>query len=83
MWKCKNPECGRTFPMLGRISTEKRMPPAGFSPSGPDRTIVEKPCCPFCESLEFEEIKEESNIEWVRADEVNPSDIVPRKKKLV
>lgn len=69
--------------MLGRISIEKRSPQIGFSPTGPDRTIVEKPCCPFCESTEFEEIKEESNIEWVRADEVESSDIVPRKRKVM
>jgi hypothetical protein len=57
MWKCKNPECGRTFPILARISTEKRPPPS-FSPDLPTRVIVEKACCPFCECVEFEAVKE-------------------------
>jgi len=57
MWKCKNPNCERTFPVLARISVEKRRPPS-FSPDAPTRVVIDKPCCPFCESLEFEEIKE-------------------------
>lgn len=57
MWKCKNPKCERTFPVLARISVEKRGPPT-FSLDAPTRVIVDKPCCPFCESLEFEEAKE-------------------------
>lgn len=52
MWKCKNKDCGRVFPVLGRISVEKRGP--NFASLDAVRTIVEKPCCPFCESLEFE-----------------------------
>jgi len=56
MWKCKNPTCNRTFSMLARISVEKRPPPT-FSLDMPSRVIVEKPCCPFCESIEFEEVK--------------------------
>jgi hypothetical protein len=43
--------------MLARISVEKRPPPT-FSLDMPSRVIVEKPCCPFCESIEFEEVKE-------------------------
>jgi len=58
-WKCKNPNCGRTFSVLARISIEKRSPPS-FSPDMPSRIIVEKPCCPFCESIEFERNKEAS-----------------------
>jgi len=54
-FKCKNPECGKTFPLPGRISEEKR-PASGFIPDV-TRRIVEKPCCPFCESIEFEEIR--------------------------
>ena len=60
MWKCKNPGCSRTFSMLGRISIEKRPPPT-FSLDMPSRVIVEKPCCPFCESIEFEEVKKEAD----------------------
>lgn len=55
-WKCRNPECGRTFEMAARISIEKT--PKGFCPDA-KRIIVEKPCCPFCESIEFEETKKE------------------------
>ena len=54
MWKCKN--CGKTFPVLARISVEKRPPPGG--PLDVTRVMVDKPCCPFCESIEFEEVKE-------------------------
>jgi len=57
MWKCNNPNCSRTFHVLGRISTEKR-PPPNFSLDLPTRVIVDKTCCPFCESIEFEPIKE-------------------------
>lgn len=56
MWKCKNSQCGRTFHVLGRISVEKR--PLGFGTPEVTRVIVDKPCCPFCEGLEFEEAKE-------------------------
>jgi len=58
MWKCKNPQCGKTFPILARISIEK-VPPPTFSPEVPRRVIVEKACCPYCESIEFEEIVKE------------------------
>jgi len=54
-FKCKNPECGKTFPLPGRISEEKR-PASGFIPDV-TRRIVEKPCCPFCECIEIEEIR--------------------------
>jgi hypothetical protein len=56
MWKCLNPECGRKFPMLGRKTIEKRPPPS-FSPDVPVRVMVEIPICPYCESIEFEEVK--------------------------
>jgi ribosomal protein L37AE/L43A len=52
MWKCK--ECGRTFPIPARISFEKAPPPGSFDVK---RVIVEKACCPFCESIEFEEVE--------------------------
>jgi hypothetical protein len=61
MWKCKNPNCNKLFPMLARISIEKRPPPS-FTPDVPSRVIVEKPCCPFCESIEFEEMKTEARV---------------------
>jgi hypothetical protein len=55
-WKCKNVNCGKTFPMLARISTEKKQPYGMES----IRVVVERFCCPYCESTEFEEVKEPS-----------------------
>lgn len=55
-WKCKNPNCEKLFHVLGRISIEKRA--LGFGNPEVLRVIVEKPCCPFCESVEFELVKE-------------------------
>lgn len=52
MWKCKS--CGRKFPLPARISIEKR---PSFGSPDVSRIIVEKPCCPFCESIEFEEVE--------------------------
>jgi len=49
--KCK--ACGKTFPIAARISVEKR--PLGFGTPEITRVIIEKHCCPFCESLEIEE----------------------------
>ena len=60
MWKCKNPECGRTFPLVARISSENRS--IGRLPYSEIRVIVDKPCCPFCESIEFEEITEKKDV---------------------
>lgn len=57
MWKCKNPDCNRTFPMPARISVEKRAPPS-FSLDAPSRVVIEKACCPFCESIEFEGVED-------------------------
>jgi hypothetical protein len=58
-WKCKNPECQKTFHLTGRITTE-------FRPDYPPKTdlgtvtrvIIESPCCPHCQSLNFEEVKD-------------------------
>lgn len=50
-FKCKNEGCGRVFLLPARITVEKK--PVDFSVS---RVVVEKPCCPFCEGLEFEEV---------------------------
>lgn len=55
MYKCKNAECSRTFCIPGRISTEKA--PADVHNFTARRIVVEKPCCPFCESIEFEEVQ--------------------------
>ena len=52
-FKCLNPSCGRIFILPGRISTERKA--ISFAPEVL-RIIVEKPCCPFCEGLEFEEV---------------------------
>lgn len=55
-WKCKNPECGRTFYLTARITIERK--PA-YGSMDITRILVDKPCCPFCESIEFEEVKED------------------------
>jgi hypothetical protein len=52
VFKCKSPECGRTFLLPGRISTEKK--PRDFTADAV-RIVVERACCPYCESIEFEE----------------------------
>lgn len=60
VFRCKNPDCRRTFLFLGRISEEKRPLPS-FSPVGTAevvRVITESPCCPFCYSKDFELAKE-------------------------
>lgn len=51
-WKCRS--CGKTFELSARISFEKAT--VEFNPQI-KRVIVEKPCCPFCESIEFDEVK--------------------------
>ena len=53
MWKCKNLDCKKTFPVYARISLEKKL---GNYEMEYQRVIVEKPCCPHCESIEFEEV---------------------------
>jgi DNA-directed RNA polymerase subunit RPC12/RpoP len=57
MFKCLNPECGRKILILGRISVEKKPSPNQMF-TEVTRTILEAPCCPFCGSKEFEEVKE-------------------------
>ena len=52
-FKCKNLECARTFLLPARISMERK--PMDFTCNA-TRIIVEKPCCPFCECIDFEEI---------------------------
>jgi hypothetical protein len=52
VFKCKSPECSRTFLIPARISIEKK--PREFT-SDAVRIVVDKPCCPFCECIEFEE----------------------------
>ena len=56
MLKCKNPECLKTFPIAARISEEQGTPPS-FAIGKPTRKIVEKACCPYCESPDIEEVK--------------------------
>lgn len=56
-WKCKNPECGKSFLLPGRFSVEKRPAAVSFVPDVV-RTVLESPCCPFCGCLEFEEVKD-------------------------
>lgn len=52
-WKCKNKECGRTFAIPARISIKKVS-----SLIGTESFVVEKACCPFCEKIDIEEVKE-------------------------
>ena len=61
MWKCKT--CGKTFPLPARISCERTSPNPFTISTQATRIIVEKPCCPFCESIEFEEVKERQKHE--------------------
>lgn len=56
MWKCKG--CGRTFPIPARISVEKKLTGKPNPWDESTRTVVEKACCPYCECIEFEEVKE-------------------------
>ena len=50
-FKCSSNDCGKTFLLPGRITTEKKS--LDFTVV---RVVVEKACCPFCEGLEFEEV---------------------------
>jgi hypothetical protein len=54
MFKCKNPECGRIFLFVGRISEEKRPMPSFPPGQEVTRIITESPCCPHCYSKDFE-----------------------------
>lgn len=59
-WKCLNPKCGREFPLAARISEERKPAPQhqGFLPDGTvTRIVIDRYCCPFCESIEFKEIE--------------------------
>jgi hypothetical protein len=55
MWKCKNPECGKTFPIPAR-KTEERHPMPGDNPNV-TRTMLDKAVCPHCESPNIEEVR--------------------------
>jgi DNA-directed RNA polymerase subunit RPC12/RpoP len=55
MFKCK--ECGRTILILGRLSVEKKPMVTTFATEN-IRTVIDSPCCPYCGSKEFEEVKE-------------------------
>ena len=54
MWQCLNPDCKKIFQVLGRVSKRKRPPQdVGYDVT---EIITDSPCCPFCQSLEFEEV---------------------------
>lgn len=55
MWKCKNPDCGKTFPLYAR-KTEERRPKTPYTDV--TRVLIDRAVCPFCESFEIEEVKE-------------------------
>ena len=54
--RCLSEKCGKTFLLPAKLMVERK--PAGFNSSYSEvvRTVVEKPCCPYCEGLEFEEV---------------------------
>ncbi len=52
-FKCSNKDCGKIFLLPAKIVTERKS--KDFY-SETLRTVVEKPCCPFCEGLEFTEV---------------------------
>jgi len=61
MYKCK--QCKKEFPIVAWIGTEQQVmepTPLSVSPSGTRPTglvtMIKKPCCPFCHSIELEEI---------------------------
>jgi hypothetical protein len=57
MFQCLNPECKRKFIYLGRKSVQTKTLPRDFGTESVV-TVLESPCCPFCGSKEFEEVKE-------------------------
>jgi len=55
MLKCK--VCGKTFLIAARKSEEQRPPPTrSFTET--TRVLIERACCPYCESIEIEEVKQ-------------------------
>lgn len=54
-YKCLSQECNKTFFIPGRLTTESK-PRNQYSDV--TRELFDVPVCPFCKSLEFEEIKE-------------------------
>lgn len=54
-FKCSSSQCGKTFLIPGKVMTERKPANTGSFYSEIVRVMVEKPCCPFCEGLEFEE----------------------------
>jgi len=57
-FRCKS--CGRTFPAYAIKEEEKVTSPMTL---GIGRVFVRKPCCPFCESIEIEEVQSINHIE--------------------
>jgi hypothetical protein len=55
-FKCLNPECNRIFIYLGRKSVEKKPIVTNFTTEN-IRIVIDSPCCPYCGSIEFEEVK--------------------------
>jgi len=54
-WKCKNEKCLKTFEVLARITTREQTQDYASTKT---EKIVEKACCPYCLSIDFEEVKE-------------------------
>ena len=55
-WKCKNKDCGKTFEIAARLTIRENL--GQDFPSSRKEKILEKACCPFCESIDFEAVKE-------------------------
>jgi len=54
-YKCRN--CGRNFDVLGWKKQISYYYPSNWQYPEGTSTIVKKPCCPLCESLEIEEVE--------------------------
>lgn len=57
-WKCKKKDCGKTFEIPARLTIRENVPQQFPSPK--KEKIIEKACCPFCESIDFEAVKKET-----------------------
>jgi len=51
LYRCKNKDCKKTFPIPARITSK----PLGQFTSN---TLIEKVCCPHCLCIDIEEVKE-------------------------
>lgn len=54
MWRCKDPECRKIFPvparLLMKLGVQKK------NPWDVESSTVEKSCCPHCHGIDFEAV---------------------------